>query len=111
MYMYLELWSARKAWLDLTSDERKAYFGRVSGAIADLTGSGSETLAFALNDTDTDRRADHEYLALWQMPDRETAVEFERRLEELGWYDLFDQKNMRGESITAEACLDHMLQR
>ena len=45
------------------------------------------------------------------MPDRATAVEFEKRLDELGWYDLFDQHNMRGEEITAEVGLGHMLTR
>lgn len=111
MYMYLELWSARDEWLKLSEQERKDYFERVSGVIADLSESGSETLAFALSDTDTDRRAGYEYLALWKMPDRATAVEFERRLNELGWYDLFDQENMRGAEISAEACLDHMVRR
>ena len=111
MYLYLELWSARDAWLKLTTDERKAYFEKVSSTVAGLLESGSEALAFALNDDDTDRRANYEYLALWRMPDRATAVEFENRLNELGWYDLFDQQNMRGEEITAEAGLGHMLAR
>jgi len=111
MYLYLELWSARDAWLKLSESERKAYFEKVTGTIADLLESGSEALAFALNDADTDRRANYEYLALWRMPDRATAVEFEKRLNELGWYDLFDQVNMRGEEITAEVGLGHMLGR
>ena len=111
MYLYLELWSAREAWLALSRPEREAFFDRVTGAVTDLLESGSEALAFALNDADTDRRAGYEYLALWRMPDRATAVEFERRLNELGWYDLFDQQNMRGPEITTGVGLDHMLTR
>jgi hypothetical protein len=111
MYLYLELWSARGAWLKLSGDERKAYFEKVTGTIGDLLESGSEALAFALNDDDTDQRANYEYLALWRMPDRATAVEFEKRLTGLGWYDLFDQVNMRGEEITTEVALGHMLAR
>jgi hypothetical protein len=111
MYLYLELWSAREAWLVLSTQDRKTFFERVTGAVSDLLESGSEALAFAINDADTDRRASYEYLALWRMPDRATAVEFEKRLDELGWYDLFDQHNMRGEEITAEVGLGHMLTR
>ncbi len=111
MYMYLELWSARDAWLKLSEPERTAYFDRVTDIIAELVESGSEMLAFALNDADTDRRAEYEYLALWRMPDRTTALEFERRLIDLGWYELFAQENMRGPEIMAEVGLDHMLRR
>ena len=111
MYLYLELWSARKAWLALSRPEREEFFERVTGAVTDLLASGSEPLAFAINDADTDKRAGYEYLALWRMPDRATAVEFERRLNELGWYDLFSQENMRGPEITTEVGVDHMLTR
>jgi hypothetical protein len=111
MYLYLELWSAREAWLKLSRPEREAFFERVTGAVTDLLESGSEALAFAINDADTDKRAGYEYLALWRMPDRATAVEFEARLNELGWYDLFDQHNMRGPEITTGVGLEHMLSR
>ena len=111
MYLYLELWSARDEWMNLSTAERKDYFERVSEAVADLTKSGSGPVAFALNDPDTYHRANYEYLCLWHMPDKDTTLEFERRIRELGWYDLFDQENMAGVQISAEDCFTHMLSR
>ena len=111
MYLYLELWSAREAWLKLSRSEREAYFDRVSGAVAEMTASGLELVAFAINDDDTDERADYEYLSLFRMPDRAMAIEFEKMIDELGWYDLFHQENMRGPDITDAEGSAHMLGR
>ena len=111
MYLYLELWSAREPWLRMSKDERKAFFKSVESVVAEMGESGSEMIAVALNDDDTDRRADYEYLALWRMPDKETALEFERIIGGLGWYELFHQENMRGADIPAEDCLAHMVDR
>ena len=111
MYLYLELWSARESWLKMSKDERKAFFKSVESVVAEVGESGSEMIAIALNDDDTDRRADYEYLALWRMPDKETALEFERIIGGLGWYELFHQENMRGANIPGEDCFAHMVDR
>lgn len=111
MYLYLELWKAREPWLKMSAEERREFFQKVGGVVAEMAESGSEMFAVALNDDDTDRRADYEYLALWRMPDRETAVRFEEVIGGLGWYELFHQENMRGASIPAEDCLEHMINR
>ncbi len=111
MYLYLELWSAREGWLSKTAEERRAFFESVEGVIAEMADKGAEMIAIARADDDTDRRADYEYMALWRMPDRETALEFERIIAGLGWYELFHQHNMRGEQVPAEECLAHMINR
>ena len=111
MYLYLELWSAREGWLSKTPEERRAFFDGVGAVTAEMGEKGAEMIAVARADDDTDRRADYEYMALWRMPDRETALEFERIIAGLGWYELFHQENMRGGDMPADECLEHMINR
>ena len=111
MYLYLELWSAKEAWLSKTPAERKAFFESVEGVISEMGTKGAEMFAVTRGDHDTDQGADYEYMALWRMPDKATALEFERIIGGLGWYELFHQENMRGEDMPAEECLAHMINR
>jgi hypothetical protein len=43
------------------------------------------------------------------VPDKAAVTTFERFLEEVEWYDYFCQENMRGETITAEAGVQDMI--
>ena len=111
MYLFLELWSAKDSWLSLSELERSEFFQRITDGVKDVLEPDCKTIGFALNDIDTDKRLDYEYLALWQMPNKETAEKFEERLRELDWYQYFHQQHMRGKDLTVEECFAHMMGR
>ena len=70
---------------------------------------GVELVGFALNDEDTEYRADYTYLALWKMPSQELAVRLERTVIEAGFHEYFEQGNARGALVSPEAAVEHMV--
>ena len=111
MYLFLELWSAKESWLSLSETEKSGFFQKISDGMKDILEPDCKAIGFAINDTDTDKRLDYEYLALWQMPDKETAERFEKRLRELDWFEHFKQQHMRGKDISVDECFAHMMTR
>ena len=103
MYLYVELWKARPAWLDLSRDEREAWFGKLLTSLQEQLEGGVEPLGFARNDDDTPLDAGHDFIGAWRMPDKETAQRFERFVESNGWHDYFEQVNARGPVLEIEA--------
>jgi hypothetical protein len=103
MYLYVELWKARPAWLDLSRDEREAWFGKLLTSLQEQLEGGVEPLGFARNDDDTPLDAGYDFIGAWRMPDKETAQRFERFVESNGWHDYFEQVNARGPVLEIEA--------
>jgi hypothetical protein len=108
MHLYLELWKAKPTWTALSQEQRDAFSAGLGPAIGGLLEAGVELLGFALNDEDTEHRADYTYLALWRMPSKELAIRLERTVVEAGFHDYFEQVNARGTLISPEAAVEHM---
>lgn len=109
MQLYVELWNAKQAWLDLTPEERQAYFDKVGEEIGKLTEAGIEIVGFAINNEDTSHRSDHRYLAVWKMPSTDHVQMLEESVSGAGWYEYFDQVNAGGELIPPPAALEDMV--
>lgn len=110
MYLYVELWKARPAWLDLSTEERRQYFKNVGAEIEKLTEEGLEVVGFAINDEETPHRSEHRYMAVWKMPTRKHAEQLEESVAEAGWHDYFEQVNARGERIAPQEALAELAQ-
>ena len=102
MYLYVELWKARPAWLALTQAERKSWMDKLLTGLQEQLQSGVEVLGFAANDADTPRSAGYDFLAAWRMPGREAAIGFEQFVEGAGWHEYFEQVNARGRVMETE---------
>jgi len=109
MYLYVELWKARPAWLALSAAQRADYMKQVEPAIGQLLGAGIELLGFALADADTLHDADYTYLAAWRMPSRELAVLLEQAVDGASWHVYFEQVNARGPIMAPPDALAHMV--
>jgi hypothetical protein len=109
MFLYVELWKARTSWSALSPDERTAYVNGLGPAIERLLQDGVELVGFALNDRDTPHRAPYQYIAVWKMPDARQVTALETAVENAGFHDYFEQVNARGNLITAEEALFHMV--
>ena len=109
MYILVEQWTPKTKWLQASAEERGAFMQGVGGAMVELSKLGVETLAWSLNDPDTSHRADWNYFAVWKFPSLEASHAFENAVEQSGWYDYFEHKNMRGKWETPEAVIgQHM---
>ena len=99
MYLYVELWRPRAAWLDLPRGEREAWFGRLLAALQEQLEGGVEPVGFARPDADAPLDAGYAFVGVWRMPDRAAAERFERFVEDAGWHEYFEQVNARGPAI------------
>ncbi|MDX1493387.1 MAG: DUF6616 family protein, partial [Longimicrobiales bacterium] len=102
MYYTIELWSPKQAWLDLSKEEREAYVGSIMPVIQKHLDMGITTRAMAANDADTDQRAPYQYFSIIEAPDEAAAKTFEADVRAAGWYDYFDQVNVRGAARSVE---------
>lgn len=102
MYLYVELWKARPAWLELSRDERKAWIDRLLAGLQQQLQSGVEVVGFASNDGDTPRPSGYDFFAAWKMPNKEVARRFEDFVELAGWHGYFEQVNARGQMMEME---------
>jgi len=125
MYLYIELWKPKEAWLKLTREERKAKIDEllqeakthpITGVIpfsfkqvGDVFLLDGVTEQPVVIDSAVARPTGYRYAAAWMIPTRELISKFEKRVENLGWwFDYFEQKNAWGE-MNREATVADML--
>ena len=109
MYLYIELWKARPAWLALSQGERATYMAQLGPGIEGLLQAGIEIVGWAVSDADTPYRADYQYLAAWKMPDRSAVQLLEQTVAQAGWYGYFEQVNARGELVSPGVVIGDMV--
>lgn len=102
MYLYVELWKARPAWLALSREQRGAWMDGLLTGLQEQLRSGVEVLGFARSDADTPLPAGYDFVAAWRMPSKAAAERFERFVEGAGWHDYFEQVNARGRTMETE---------
>lgn len=110
MIYFIETWNAKQAWLDLSTEERGAYMEQVGGAINDLVAKGVKILTWSVNDSQTSKRADYDYFAIWTFPDQSTADSFMQTVEGAGWYNYFEQQNLMGKEASAKDIIGQLVQ-
>lgn len=110
MYLYIELWKAKDAWLALSSGERQAKLEQllalaqqhpITGVIpfsfrpdGDVSVFDGVTERPVVIDTAVARPTRFHYAAAWMVPTRELITQFENRVDSLGWwFEYFDQQN------------------
>ena len=96
MITYIELWKAKQAWMDLSTEERGNYMAALGPAIQQLMENGVQIVSWGTNDASTFSKADYDYFAVWTFPNSEAARGFEKLVEGAGWYHYFDQINLMG---------------
>lgn len=111
MYHFIETWTPNERWMALSTEERRAFMDGVIAAIEQMGDGGITTLGWGTNDDDTPHRLDHEYVAVWQAPNKEAIQALEAGVQGSGWYDFFDQKNLRTELRAHTEVMDQHVDR
>jgi hypothetical protein len=109
MIVFVECWKARQAWLDLDKEARAAYMNALGNGIGELIKAGVEIVTWSRNDPATSQAAPFDYFAIWKFPSPELATGFEKVVEQSGWYQYFEQVNLKGELSTPDQCIGHMI--
>lgn len=109
MITYIELWQAKQTWINLSPEERKTYVDALGPVIQQLLESGVQIISWGINDGSTFRRVDFDYYAVWNFPDENAAVKFEKLVESAGWYTYFEQVNARGATMSPQDVMAHMI--
>lgn len=102
MYLYVELWKLRPAWFELSQDEQKSWMNNLLAGLQEQFKSGVEPIGLAFNDADTPHSSGYDFFAVWKMPNKETARQFENFVEDSGLHEYFEQVNTRGEIANME---------
>jgi hypothetical protein len=110
MYIFVEMWNAKQAWLDLSASERTEYMTAVGGAVRNLIASGVEIITWSFNDRTIDNYNGYEFFAVWRFPDPELVKTFQHTVVQAGWYNYFDQVNACGLEGGPEPVLDYSIQ-
>ncbi len=130
MYLYIELWKAKDAWIELTDNQRKAKInelltlaqqhpivGVVPFSFREVQPPDADTVWLfdgvterpVIIDDAVARPSGFHYAAAWMVPTREMITQFEQRVEGLGWWwDYFEQQNAWG-VMDREATVNDMI--
>jgi ketosteroid isomerase-like protein len=113
MYLYIELWKAKEAWLILSDEQRQKKLEQllllaqqqpITGVIPFSFRPAGDNWLFdgvverpVIIDTGVARPSGFHYAAAWMVPTRELITRFEDRVEGLGWwFEYFEQENAWG---------------
>lgn len=109
MYLYVELWNVTQKWMDLSKEDRRAYFDKVEGGMKQLMEEGVENVGWSMNDEHTPNRSDYRYMAVWKLPSLDYVEKLEKAVADAGWYDYFSQVNSRGKIMPINEAMDFLV--
>lgn len=110
MYLYVETWNAKPAWLALSNAERMAFVESVQGLLGQLVSDDLQLLGCVITDEDTPLHGGYQYVAVWSASDRSHVRKIEDGTERIGWHDYFEQVNHGSGTASPQAVLEHMLE-
>ncbi|MEE9430856.1 MAG: DUF6616 family protein [Melioribacteraceae bacterium] len=110
MKVFIEFWKAKDAWHQLSKEERANYLGQIAPAMQELITKGAVFDAWGVNDDKTPQRADYDFYAVTKLPTQELLDSFQAIVEGSGWYNYFEQINLTGDNIGAEAVIGKMIE-
>ena len=106
MYLFVEAWTPKPAWLALAREEREGYVSQVASGMSQLQAAGVEVVGWGFSD-DAARGTDHGAFAVWRCPTRQAANQLRQAVEHARWYDYFEQLDLGGEVESPEVVLEH----
>jgi hypothetical protein len=98
MKYFIELFTPTQAWLDLSKEERAAYLTHVNDSSKGLMNQGVVIISMSENDQDTLHRAGYNFFVIWTIPTDELADAVQKLMVSEGWFNYFDQLNLKGDS-------------
>ncbi len=109
MKIFIEFWKAKKAWHQLSKEERSSYVSKMGPVIEDLVSQGAIIDAWGENNDLSPHKANYDFFAITKLPSQEILESFQTIIEGSGWYNYFEQINMSGENMGTEKVIGKMI--
>lgn len=97
MYVVIESWTPKAAFLDASRQTRTDFFARLTAALDGSAAQGIRPLGWGRTDPAGEHGSRHAWFAVWETTDAAAADAFLGGVAASGWYEYFDQTNVRGE--------------
>ena len=110
MKIFIEFWKAKDAWRQLPTAERAAFAAQMGPAMEGLISKGATFDAWGMNSDTSPQRADYDFYAVTKLPTQDLLDSFQSIVEGSGWYNYFEQINMSGDEVGAEAVIGEVIQ-
>lgn len=94
--IFIELYNYGPAWAKCSEYERADFIKKIIASVDGMKAAGVDVIAYGKNAGETDHRAPYDFFCVYRVPSVEFQREFERRIAASGWYDYFEQVNIRG---------------
>lgn len=104
-YIFIELFNYADKWREASDAFRTEFTEQIIGAFSQMPGLGIEIVAWGFNDRDTDARAPYDFFCVYRVATREAQSGFEAMIRASGWFDYFEQVNVRGLARSGEDML------
>jgi hypothetical protein len=108
MHIYIELFKAKDAWLQLSAEKRAEYVQQVGSTMQGALDAGAELVGVGAGDPDTSHDAGYDFYSVWKLPDRDVVRMFEKGIEDDDWYSYFEQVNASGELVEFDALIQRV---
>ena len=105
----VKLWNAKASWLALSPDDRAAFMKKVDGLLCELMSDDVKLIGCTMNDGSTAPRLEYRYVAVWRMKDVTGTHKVADGTGLVGWCDYFDQVNIGGDWVDADAHVKEMM--
>lgn len=109
MKIFIEFWKAKETWHRLSKEERLAYVAQIGPVMEDLISKGVLIDAWGTNQDTTEYKADFDFYAVTKFPSEELLLSFQNIVEQAKWYEYFDQINVSGDNLGADAVIGKMI--
>lgn len=107
MYLFIELWQAKQAWLALSKQERAAYVKPMNPSANGLRSKGIEIVGWSFKEPKANVATEYVCMTAYRTPTLELAQLVEQKVRGPKWYDYFERtyllSNQReGDSLLAK---------
>jgi hypothetical protein len=110
MHVYIELFKAKDAWLELTAEERAAYMQKAGSTMQGALDAGAELVGVGAANPETSHDAGYDFYAVWRLPNPDVVQMFEKGIEDDDWYAYFEQLNASGELMEFDALIKRVIE-
>ncbi|SFW67077.1 DUF6616 family protein [Chitinophaga sancti] len=97
MKYFIEMFSPTQAWMDLNKEQRTKYLDHVNEVSKEMMENGVAIIAMQENDADTIHRAGYNFFVIWTIETAELEEAVQKLMLSEGWFNYFDQLNLKGE--------------
>jgi hypothetical protein len=105
---YVEEWKPRPKWFELTAEDRGKVLFDLTPTMQTLFDAGVELIGYVVN-RQAGPSSRLSFLRIWKMSEESLAQRVEDALASTTWHEFFEPGTMRGEVLTPQVAIPHLI--